>query len=53
MRLQEKEYFDWTKNIIQEILKKDNFVLLYDMKKEKSHLIMKKLKYQWSGLYHI
>ena len=45
MRLQGKEYFNQTKNIIQEIPKKDDLILLYDMKKEKSHLMLKKLKY--------
>ena len=31
MRLQEKKYYDQTKNIISETLKKNDLVLLYDM----------------------
>ena len=53
MRLQGKEYFDRTKNIVQETPKKDDLVLLYDTKKEKSHSTSKKLKYRWSGPYRI
>ena len=45
MRLQGKEYFDQTKNIVRETPKKGDLVLLYDTKKEKSHSIIKKLKY--------
>ena len=40
MRLQEKKYYDQIKNIINEILKKSNFVLLYDMQNVISYLII-------------
>jgi len=53
MRLQEKKYYNQIKNIINKILKKNNFILLYDMQNVILYLTIIKMKFWWNNLYHI
>ncbi len=53
MRLQEKKYYDQVKNIISKTSKENDLVLLHDMQDETSYLTFIKMKFWWSGLYHI
>ena len=53
MKLQEKKYYDQTKNIISETLKKNNLILLHDMQNVISYSIVMKMKFWWSNSYHI
>jgi len=53
MRLQEKKYYNQTKNIVNEISKKKDLILLHDMQNVISYLIIMKMKFWWSDLYHI
>ena len=45
MRLQEKQYYNQTKNIINKIFKKSELVLLYNMQNVILYLIVMKMKF--------
>ena len=51
--MQEKKYYDQTKNIVSEILKKNDFILLHDMQNVILYSTATKMKFWWSDLYHI
>ena len=51
MWLQKKKQYDQLKNLIKEILKVKDLILLHDTKLESSH--SKKLNFQWLELYHV
>ena len=53
MRLQEKKYYNQTKNIISKILKKNDLILLHDMQNVILYSTVMKMKFQWNDLYCI
>ena len=53
MRLQEKKYYNQIKNIVSEILKKNDFILLHDMQNMILYLTVTKIKFWWNDLYCI
>ena len=53
MKLQKKEYYDQTRNIVSETFKESDLVLLHDTQDETLYLTIIKMKFCWSGLYHI
>ncbi len=53
MKLQEKEYYNQMKNIINKTFKKNNLVLLHNMQNVILYLIITKMKFWWNNLYCI
>ena len=51
--MQEKKYYDQTKNIINKILKKNNLILLHDMQNMILYSTIMKMKFWWSDSYCI
>jgi len=53
IRLQGKEYYDQTKNIVSETPKEGDLVLLHDTQDVTSYSTATKMKFRWSGPYRI